>query len=166
MKSSTTVQRLVDWAEADRDVRAVLLVGSRGGAAGMPDRWSDHDVLIFVRNRPSYELDERWLTSFGPILVKLDEAYELLGTTVPTRLVQYRDGSRIDFSICDPSLLDQTPAFELPIRIDHIRTSLPDYEVSDALSSGSDALVSRDWAIRSSGPREWSTKWETTPTRH
>lgn len=77
MKDSTTEQRLVGWAEAERDVRAVFLVGSRGEADAEPDQLSDYDVLIFALDRSKSDADERWLTSFGPILVKLDEAYDL-----------------------------------------------------------------------------------------
>lgn len=44
--------------------------------------------------------------------------------------------------------LETRPAAILDRWIDHIRTSLPDYEVSDDPSSGSDGLVSRDWAYR------------------
>lgn len=106
MTGSATVQRLVEWAEAEEDVRAAFLVGSRGELGGQSDRLSDHDVLLFVRDPSSYESDESWLTAFGTILVKLHEGYGVLGTRVATRLVQYRDGTRVDFSICDVGLLE------------------------------------------------------------
>lgn len=107
MGESTTVQRLVDWADGEPGVRAVFLVGSRGENGGRPDRLSDHDVLAFFRDRATYRWDESWLISFGDVLVKLHEEYEVLGATVPTRLVQYRDGTRIDFSLGDLSLLER-----------------------------------------------------------
>lgn len=44
--------------------------------------------------------------------------------------------------------LETRPSGVLDRWLDHIRTSLPDYEVSDAPASGSDGLVSRDWAYR------------------
>ena len=134
MEGSTTVQRLVAWAEAEQEVRALFLVGSRGEADGRPDRLSDHDVLIFARDGARYESDEDWLVSFGSILVKLHAEYELLGTTVPTRLVQYLDGTRIDFSVCDVTLLERIA--EGP-------------KLPDMLDAGFRALNDKDgWASR------------------
>jgi aminoglycoside 6-adenylyltransferase len=106
VRDSTTVQRLLAWAASDESVRAVFLVGSRGQADAHADRLSDYDVLLFVRDTSRLEADGRWLNAFGTILVKLHEGYEFLGTRVPTRLVQYRDGAKIDFSICGLGLLE------------------------------------------------------------
>lgn len=44
--------------------------------------------------------------------------------------------------------LETRPAGVLDRWIDHLRTSLPHYEVDDAPSTGGDGLVSRDWAWR------------------
>lgn len=131
---STTVQSVVGWAEEEENVRAAFLIGSRGEFDRQPDRLSDYDVLLFVRDRSKYELDENWLTVFGTILVKFDDGYELLGSRVVTRLVQYQDGVRIDFSIHDAGLLERiTKEPKLP----------------DMLDAGFRVLVDKDdWASR------------------
>lgn len=103
----STARSIAEWAEAHEDIRVVLLVGSRGESDSEPDALSDYDVLVFVRDSQDFESDDSWLSSFGSILVRLDDEYEMLGTRVPTRLVQYQDGSRIDFSICGLGLLDR-----------------------------------------------------------
>ena len=129
-----TVQRVVEWAEADENVRAAFLIGSRGESGGQPDRLSDYDVLLLVRDRARYESDESWLTAFGTILVKFHDGYELLGSRVATRLVQYQGGVRIDFSIHDVGLLERiTKEARLP----------------DMLDAGFRVLVDKDdWASR------------------
>lgn len=134
MASPTTVQRVVEWAEAEEDVRTAFLIGSRGASERETDRLSDYDVVLSVRDRPRYESDEGWLAAFGPILVKLHDGYELLGSRVMTRLVQYKGGARIDFSILDAGLLEQiTKAPRLP----------------DMLDAGFHVLVDKDdWASR------------------
>jgi len=131
---SMTVQRVVEWAEADENVRAAFLIGSRGECDGQPDRLSDYDVLLFVRDRSRYESDESWLTAFGTILVKFHDGYELLGSRVVTRLVQYQSGARIDFAIHDVGLLERiTKEARLP----------------DMLDAGFRVLVDRDdWESR------------------
>jgi aminoglycoside 6-adenylyltransferase len=131
---STIVQRVVDWAQAEENVRAAFLIGSRAESGGQPDRLSDHDVLLFVRDRSRYEADESWLTAFGSILVKLNDGYELLGSRVVTRLVQYQAGHRIDFSIHDVGLLERISA----------APALP-----EMLDAGFRVLVDKDdWASR------------------
>lgn len=131
---STTVQRVAGWAEAEENVRAAFLIGSRGEFDRQPDRLSDYDVLLFVRDRSKYESDESWLTAFGAILVKVDDGYELLGSRILTRLVQYQGGIRIDFSILDAGLLERiTKEPRLP----------------DMLDAGFRVLVDKDdWASR------------------
>jgi aminoglycoside 6-adenylyltransferase len=120
VEDATTAQRVAEWAEAHEDVRVVLLVGSRAESDGRPDPLSDYDVLLFVQDAESYEADESWLSAFGSILVKLDEQYEMLETRIATRLVQYQDGSRIDFSICGLGLLERiAQERRLPDDLDH-----------------------------------------------
>jgi aminoglycoside 6-adenylyltransferase len=134
---STTMQRVVEWADAEEDVRAAFLIGSRGEFDRQPDRLSDYDVLLFVRNRSMYESDDSWLTAFGTILVKFHDVYELLGSRIVTRLVQYQEGTRIDFSILDVGLLERiTEEPKLP----------------DMLDAGFRVLVDKDdWASRTPG---------------
>lgn len=60
-------QRIRSWARSKRDVRALAVVGSRGGG-GQPDKWSDLDLVV-VSKRPRLlvscswvaEIDDAWL---------------------------------------------------------------------------------------------------------
>ena len=60
-------QRICSWARSQRNVRALAVVGSRGGG-GKPDKWSDLDLVV-VSKRPKLlvscswveEIDNAWL---------------------------------------------------------------------------------------------------------
>lgn len=126
--------RIADWAAGREAVRAVLLVGSRADPDAEVDALSDHDVLLFVREGSGLLEGDAWVRDFGPVLVMLPERYRLLDRTVSTRLVQYADGSKIDFSL--------VPADLLPRIAD--RETLP-----DLLAGGWRTLLDRDgWTSR------------------
>src|SRR6266480_1775868 len=42
------LDRVVEWAQTDSGVRALLLLGSRARSEQPPDEWSDTDLLIVV----------------------------------------------------------------------------------------------------------------------
>lgn len=93
------VERLVAWAEGEEAVRAVLLTGSRASPDRTIDRFSDYDVALLLEDPSELEREGGWIEEFGPVLVSLSESYEALGGEVASRLVQYRDGTKIDFSL-------------------------------------------------------------------
>ncbi|MDX1577753.1 MAG: aminoglycoside 6-adenylyltransferase [Gemmatimonadota bacterium] len=101
------ISSLVAWIESEEDVRAAALVGSRAMPEARVDRLSDYDVLLFVRDPATYATGHPWWEAFGPVLVTLRERYELAGRPVPTRLVQYEDGVRIDFSLLDLEIVER-----------------------------------------------------------
>ncbi len=98
---------LLAWAREVDALRVVLLVGSRATAPDRVDALSDYDVLLFLRDPAGLEEDDAWLRGFGPILVMLRTGYDFQGRHIPTRLVQYADGRRIDFSLCPLDLLQR-----------------------------------------------------------
>src|SRR5581483_6435067 len=90
--------RMVAWAQAEDGVRAVLVEGSRA-LPGEADALSDIDVSLFVRQPPSYLHDEAWLSQFAPMWVYIATEYAFEDLIVPTRLVIYEDGVKVDFSL-------------------------------------------------------------------
>lgn len=132
--------RIAAWAAEREDVRAAFLVGSRAAPTAEVDALSDHDVLLFVREGSGLEENDGWVRDFGSVLVMIPERYELSGRTVPTRLVQYRDGSRIDFSLVPAGLLGRIAG----------RPSLP-----EVFGVGYRVLADQDgWAARLPPPAE------------
>lgn len=121
--------RIVEWARNELSVRAALLVGSRASPQGARDALSDHDVVLFLE--PGSRLPDRddWLETFGRPLIVFRETTEHRSETVPTRLVQYRGGHRIDFTLSRVELLRRIAEQEV----------LPDW-----LAAGYRILLDRD----------------------
>lgn len=121
--------KLEEWAGTQPGVRAALLIGSRATPQGARDGYSDHDVVLFLE--PGARLAQRddWLEAFGRPLIVLKETTEHRGEVVPTRLVQYRGGHRVDFTLSRVDLLHRIAEQE----------ALPDW-----LGAGYRILLDRD----------------------
>ncbi|MGH3285580.1 MAG: aminoglycoside 6-adenylyltransferase, partial [Streptosporangiaceae bacterium] len=95
MEHERVVADVVAWAEADENIRLVVLIGSVGrGDAGVDDL-SDLDVQLYVNEPGKLLADPAWHRRFGEVLV-----VENLPNPgwYPTRLAYYVDG-KIDFII-------------------------------------------------------------------
>jgi len=87
------------WAGQIEQVRGAILTGSRTDPNGHIDWLSDFDIMLFVRSPQLFE-KPGWEEELGPVMVCLPEGVRLPdGLWIPTRLVVYSIGQRIDFSI-------------------------------------------------------------------
>lgn len=93
MDYSRALERVTAWADADDNIRAVVLTGS--AAAGTEHPLSDRDVELHVRDSAPLETDDAWWRCLGSVL-----AVERLTNHAgePTRLVSYTDG-KLDFTL-------------------------------------------------------------------
>jgi len=91
------ILRLQQWGESDSNVACLLLTGSRAHPGARIDRYSDYDVAVFVHELAAFHSDA-WLSHFGPILVCWPARPRQENDHI-TRLVQFRNGFRIDFQI-------------------------------------------------------------------
>jgi aminoglycoside 6-adenylyltransferase len=88
-------ERLVAWAEAAADVRAVFVIGSRARTERPADAWSDLDVILLVHDPSRYRTATEWLHHIGtPWLTFIeptptDEGFE--------RRVLFEGGLDVDF---------------------------------------------------------------------
>jgi aminoglycoside 6-adenylyltransferase len=90
-----TLARLVEWAEGDENVRAVIMTGSGARGPMARDEWSDIDLELYVKHPELLLQTHDWYEQFGEVLVV--EALPNPGWH-PTRLIYYVDG-KIDFMI-------------------------------------------------------------------
>ncbi|MBW3554847.1 MAG: aminoglycoside 6-adenylyltransferase [Gemmatimonadetes bacterium] len=97
--------RIAEWAQGEPAVRAALLIGSRASPQGARDGLSDHDVVLFLVPGHRLAHHDDWLETFGRPVIIFRETTEHRAETVPTRLVQYRGGHRIDFTLSRIELL-------------------------------------------------------------
>lgn len=102
--------RVVEWAEREEPVRAVVLVGSR--ASGTMDDLSDYDLAIFARTHEPYVRNDRWLSSIGRAWVCIPDHYEMGSSMIPTRLVLFDPGVKVDFAFHPLSLFSDVTAAE------------------------------------------------------
>ena len=124
------VEKIVGWAGGQPDVRAALLVGSRASPQGARDGFSDHDVVFFLEAGSRLPDRDDWLEAFGRPLIVFRESTEHRAEPVPTLLVQYRGGHRIDFTLS---------------RIDLLRRIVEQDALPDWLAAGYRVLMDRDF---------------------
>lgn len=131
------VRRLVQWADQQDLVRAMLLTSTRANPHAPVDIFSDYDVVLVVADIHPFFTDRSWLQDFGQVLVvywdpiypEPDYGIEQVGN-----VTQYADGLKIDFRLWPVALLHQiTQAPVLPADLDVGYTVLVD---KDHLTDG------------------------------
>jgi aminoglycoside 6-adenylyltransferase len=87
--------RVVAWAQAQPDVRAVIVVGSRARRDDHPaDEWSDLDLVLFVDDVDAYATRADWLESLGEVWLKV---FGCTGRGDPEWQALYAGGLKADF---------------------------------------------------------------------
>jgi aminoglycoside 6-adenylyltransferase len=89
--------RLVVWASQDANIRRLVLVGSRARDAA-PDELADIDLQVYARTPDGYTGDEGWLSGIGRPWLCVRDEYVDEGHRVPTRLVLFDQGVKVDFA--------------------------------------------------------------------
>ena len=88
---------IIRWATREEPIRAVILEGSRASQA-LFDELADFDVSVFTRTHEPYTQDDRWISTIGDVWVYISDKYDWGSETIPTRLVIFKDGIKVDFS--------------------------------------------------------------------
>ncbi|KNB50649.1 aminoglycoside adenylyltransferase [Streptomyces caatingaensis] len=101
------VVRVLDWARAWPDIRAVLRTGSRARRDGTVDAASDHDIELYTTDPDAYAASDEWVAAIGPVLVSvgLEGPWEN-----PARLVLFEDGPKADFQVVPVARLAEMAA--------------------------------------------------------
>ena len=97
--------QILNFAEIDERIRAVILNGSRANPNVIADKYQDFDILFVVREYDSFLNDKNWISFLGkPILQQLPNEM-LLGSDANkqpvsfTYLMIFEDESRIDLTL-------------------------------------------------------------------
>ncbi|NIQ78466.1 MAG: hypothetical protein GTN93_10310 [Anaerolineae bacterium] len=130
------IDTLIQWAEHQPAVRAMLLTSSRAIPNAPADVFSDYDVILAVRDvQPFYE-DRAWLEAFGPVLLVYRDPLEpYYGFPKSAYVTQYENGLKIDFTLwpveilqriaADPQLPDEFDAgYRVLLDKDHLTDGL------------------------------------------
>lgn len=97
------LQLIVDTAQKDERIRAVIMNGSRANPNAPQDIFQDYDIVYIVTDVSLFKSKSSWIDCFGELMVKQlpddmkdpppgdDESY--------TYLMQFADGNRIDLTL-------------------------------------------------------------------
>jgi len=96
-----------EWARRNDVIRAAVLTSSRVNPNPCIDFLSDYDIELYVSDLRPFQQDDSWLRVFGPIMVRWPlKPRSTDGENWITRLVQFKDGVRIDFQITDQTSIE------------------------------------------------------------
>ena len=103
------LSKLERWGTQNDNVRAMILTSSRVSKSSKPDKLSDYDVELIVKDLHLFNSDD-WLDYFGQTLVKWPLMPRNAGFAPGslTRLVVFKDFPRVDFQIIDNQHFDST----------------------------------------------------------
>jgi aminoglycoside 6-adenylyltransferase len=137
-----------NWARGNDLVRAAVLTSSRANPERETDFLSDYDVELYVADLEPFRNDDRWLSAFGPILVRWPFRPRSTGKNGwITRLVLFKDGVRVDFGITDQTAI-AADAYD-----DYYRVLID----KDNLTSGLDAPTHTEHLVKKPSRKEYDT---------
>lgn len=106
------------WAEAEESIRAAILIGSRA-VDGEHDDLSDFDISLFTTQSGSYTQNDQWLSSIYKHWVCVHEKLLWKNSAIPTRLVIFEGGVKVDFAFYPTDALnDLSNGSKLPDNYD------------------------------------------------
>ncbi len=124
------IERLIQWAQTEDNIRAIIVIGSRARLDHPADAWSDLDLLMFANDPEPYWETTDWLPHIGtPWLTFLEPTPDGRGFE---RRVLFERGLDVDFV---PS-----PVAELYEMLEH---GFPP-DIADMIHRGVRFLVDKD----------------------
>src|SRR5215216_2815551 len=94
---------IVEIAQCDERVRAVIMNGSRANPNAPRDPFQDFDIIYVVTDVASFRNDKEWIKRFGELMIlQLPEDMQDPPASEDSRfayLMQFLDGNRIDLGI-------------------------------------------------------------------
>jgi len=95
------------FCDADPDVRALALIGSRSVPDGLSDEFSDLDLIVVSRDVGRFYAGADWLEALGEVWATFTESVSELGHW--ERRVVFAGGRDIDFVLVDAAVLRDAP---------------------------------------------------------
>ena len=93
------LQEIIEWANTNPDVRAVLLTSSLVNPLAEVDVHSDLDIEFIFKNNEPYISDESWINAFGNPIVNLSEDESRFEGKHGINMVLYADHVKVDFKL-------------------------------------------------------------------
>ncbi|SMC86227.1 aminoglycoside 6-adenylyltransferase [Chryseobacterium sp. YR221] len=93
------LEQIIQWAENNPDIRAVLLTSSLVNPYAPVDDLSDLDVELVFESRKDYESGNSWLQLFGDPISMIEEDDTVFEGRHAMKMVLYRDHVKVDFKL-------------------------------------------------------------------
>lgn len=90
-------KELIKWAQSEESIEALVLVGSRGTRQRV-DTLSDYDLAVFCNSSEPFIKSDRWISRIAKVWVWIPESFMCKETLIPTRLVIFEGGTKVDFA--------------------------------------------------------------------
>jgi aminoglycoside 6-adenylyltransferase len=130
-REDVVIRKLIRLGEQYDEIRAIILTSTRAAPDATPDIFSDYDAILYVSDCAPFVESDEWFEALGPVLVVFTDDWWELGRgwiygeiQAYTRLVQYEDGSRVDFGIAPVEALEKecqagtlTPGLDVGYRV-------------------------------------------------
>lgn len=104
-KTLDIIEKAKKWGSESDDIRALLLIGSLAGQ-NKSDDLSDYDISVFCTSSQKFLEDDQWLANFGEVAINEPDQFTFNGNTRHTRLVIFKDGTKVDFAFYSTSDLE------------------------------------------------------------
>ena len=101
------MKQILDFANSEDRVRAVMLNGSRVNPNAPKDIMQDYDIVFFITDIEdlSYKIDQSWISAFGELVIMQQNDFE---DGAYIFLMQFKDGIRIDLSFQDIRRIEES----------------------------------------------------------
>lgn len=104
-KTDEILNKIIEWAKEEELVRGLIMVGSKA-LSDATDDLADIDISVFFKDKESFIRDASWISKIAKVWVYSPDEHYYGDTLVPTRLVIYEDGVKVDYSLCDIEVIE------------------------------------------------------------
>ncbi|SEO94440.1 aminoglycoside 6-adenylyltransferase [Flavobacterium sp. CF108] len=106
---------IINWAENNKDVRAVLLTSSLVNPLAPVDDFSDLDIEFVFANNSDYISSNSWIHIFGNPIAMIEEDENYFEHKHAMKMVLYDDNVKVDFKLFSKDkFLEEIKLKELP----------------------------------------------------
>jgi aminoglycoside 6-adenylyltransferase len=130
------IGKFVAWAQAEPNIRAAIIIGSRARTDHPADEWADLDIIVFATDIERYVASADWVNNVGAHWLTFVERTPGGGWE---RRVLFDGGLDVDFAL--------NPATELA----HLATGAISPDAADIIQRGVRMLVDKDGLVAQLG---------------
>lgn len=93
------LQLILNWAESNDDIRALLLTSSLVNPVAPVDEFSDLDIEIVFKENLNYISNKSWVSELGNPIAMIEEDESYFDYRYGMKMVLYEDGVKVDFKL-------------------------------------------------------------------